>query len=137
MSDATGATGEGLCDAVARIIDPHAFRERDSLYRFGLKSGDDDATARQCADRAYGPSCNKATIKAAAVIELFQSSGLLAALQQAQRVLAMFIDPSAIERTTTRNAYAQAVEAEATARTAIAAALGTPCSPPLVDEAEG
>lgn len=45
------------------------------------------------------------------------------ALLQAQGVLAMFIDPHAIGNTTTINAYAQAVEAETRARTALALVL--------------
>lgn len=55
---------------------------------------------------------------------LMEREELLEALEQAQSVLAMFIDPKAIERTTTLNAYAQAVEAETRARAIIAKATG-------------
>ncbi len=44
---------------------------------------------------------------------------IIEAMQVGQRVLAMFIDPAAIEQTTTLTAYAQAVEAEAKLRAAL------------------
>jgi len=49
------------------------------------------------------------------------NANLLGALQQCQRALATIVGPEAIRQTTVINAYAQAVEAEAKARAAIAA----------------
>jgi hypothetical protein len=46
------------------------------------------------------------------------------ALEQAQKVLAMFIEPNAIQQTTVINAYAKAIEAEYKARKALAKARG-------------
>lgn len=52
------------------------------------------------------------------------SPSLLEALKEAQSVLAMMVEPGAIEQTTVINAYAAAKAAEAKARTAISQAEG-------------
>ena len=80
----SGAKVGGLRNAVARIIDPRAFREWDSLYSLGLFLGDDDQEARRCADRCHGPDCNSALDKADAILSFIATSDLLVALQQAQ-----------------------------------------------------
>ena len=118
----SGVNVGALRNAVARMIDPRAFREWDSLYSLGLFLGDDEQEARRCAERCYGPDRCSALEKADAILSFIATTDLLAALQQAQSVLAMFIEPKAIERTSTQNAYAQAVAAEVRARAALAAA---------------
>jgi len=57
-----------------------------------------------------------------AALELFPA--LLEALKEAQSVLAMMVEPGAIQQTTVISAYAAAVAAEAKARTVLSQAIG-------------
>ena len=60
----------------------------------------------------------------AACVALNSHAALLEALKEAQSVLAMMVEPGAIQQTTTLNAYAAAKAAEAKARAAISQAEG-------------
>jgi hypothetical protein len=64
-------------------------------------------------------------VDADAVMELIAAApDLLAALAEAQKALAMIVEPNAIKQSTVINAFAQVMAAEAKARTAIAKAEG-------------
>lgn len=57
----------GQREAIARIIDPHAFNAWEGLYEFSKKN-DDEAFARRCADHFHKADCDAALAKADAII---------------------------------------------------------------------
>lgn len=64
----------GLRETVARIVDPHSFAVWQSMYDYGLKIGDDEANAREDADRFHGPPLVQALSKADRIIETVASA---------------------------------------------------------------
>lgn len=61
-------------EAVARIIDPQAFKMWHDLYHHCIKNGDDEAFAKRCADSSHKPDCDAALTKADAILSLPGSS---------------------------------------------------------------
>jgi hypothetical protein len=60
-------------EAVAKIIDPIAFRSWQQLYDFCLSQDDGEENARRYADDTHGPSMIRALAKADRILALPQS----------------------------------------------------------------
>lgn len=118
---------EAACDAVAEAIAPRLKTAADDLYAdllcvvqdylkenvlHNVRSEVEAANRQALYDR-------QRAIKAEANV-----TALVEALKQTQSVLAMMVEPGAIQQTTVINAYAAAKAAEAKARRALSQALG-------------
>jgi len=57
-------------EAVARIIEPHAFKMWHGQYHHCIKNGDDEDFAKRCADSSYKAECDEALTKADAILSL-------------------------------------------------------------------
>ncbi|RYG88644.1 MAG: hypothetical protein EON59_03855 [Alphaproteobacteria bacterium] len=59
---------------IARIIDPHGFRQWQSLYEYCIGQKDPETEARGTADWAHGQQKAEALAKADAIIARFEST---------------------------------------------------------------
>lgn len=64
---------EDLREAVARIVDPIAFKSWQSLYEYCQNTGDTEEWSRHAADGFHKKSCDHALAKADAIIALLPS----------------------------------------------------------------
>lgn len=62
-----------LREKVARIIDPHGFRQWQSMYDYGLRVGDSEGQARGTADWAHAKQKEDALAKADAILALISN----------------------------------------------------------------
>lgn len=62
-----------LREAVARIVEPTAFKSWQATYDYGLKIGDSEAEARETAEWAHGKFRAEALAKADAILSLLQA----------------------------------------------------------------
>jgi hypothetical protein len=81
--------GEELREAIARIINPLAFKSWQSLYDYGVRQRDTEAEARETADWAHKKDCDEALAKADQIIATLppiNRDAVLEALEKAAQV---------------------------------------------------
>jgi hypothetical protein len=65
-----GAEDVALREAIARIVDPHGFRQWQSMYDYSVRVGDGEEEARKVADWAHGKQKEDALAKAGEILAL-------------------------------------------------------------------
>jgi hypothetical protein len=66
---------EALREGVARIVDPIAFKSRESMAAYCRRAGDDEAAAKRYADETHGAQCDAALAKADAILAFIADHG--------------------------------------------------------------
>ena len=60
-------------EMIARIIDPDAFKNRETLANYCIGQGDSTEVAHEYAEQTHGPDCAAALAKAAAILTTLAS----------------------------------------------------------------
>lgn len=66
-----------LIEAIARAIDPLAFRSREKFIAYCLKDGDDQITAERYAQMTYGGNIEQAMFNAQAALTAITEAGMV------------------------------------------------------------
>lgn len=118
---------EAACDAVAEAIAPRLKTATDDLYSdllYSVQTYLKENVLHNVQAEIEGANRQALHDRQRAIKAEANVAALVEALKGAQSVLAMMVEPGAIQQTTAINAYAAAKAAEAKARAAISQAEG-------------